>query len=433
MSRTTSRNKRSFFVTALLLVAAALPAGCGVNVHSSSVRGAGYVRVDEVVKHHPLYPQLSQIDDAIAAINLSAAAPRVPLSASQIAAQTSTLNRQLRGAQDRANRIIAQKQTQYAAAERAADAQALKAAGVSGPALAAMQMNGASAAQTRQAVVAANQNFQAYQQSVITAGNAATSAVARQLEVQESQKLRAKAEQLQQSETDASLKLSQADAPERLAIRTRLSNLAMDVSARKSLENQLAALNQKEADALAAQRKADAQTMLAYRKQLDGETSQTIRSQASSMQGETRAKLLERRNEVGAQLRTMGAPSVPASIPPNVQKQIADIHRTFTAKFQADAQKTVADYNATKTDLDRQFEALHGADVGATGAAATELAALQKKRSALYQQIVSQISREASRIANERGFSIVLDNVNAAPGGYDLTNDLIKDVESQHE
>jgi Skp family chaperone for outer membrane proteins len=151
------------------------------------------------------------------------------------------------------------------------------------------------------------------------------------------------------------------------------------------------------------------------------------------MQGETRAKLLERRNEVGAQLRTMGAPSVPAAIPPNVKNQIADIHRRFIAKFQADAQKTVADYNATKSDLDRQFDALHGADVGATGAAATELAALQKRRSALYRQIVDQISREASRIAKERGFSIVIDNVNAAAGGYDLTNDLIKDVESQHE
>jgi hypothetical protein len=433
MSRTTSQNSRFALVTLFALVAAALPAGCGVNVHSPSIRGIGYVRMEAVVKQHPLYPQLSQIDDAIAAINLSAAAPRVPLSASQIAAQTAILNRELREAQDRANKILAQKQTDYGNREREAVARALRAAGVSGSAAAALTMNAASAAQQRQAVAAANQDFQAYQQSVLSAGNAATSSVARQLQVQETQKLRAKAEQLQQAETDTSLKLSQADATQRLAIRTRLSNLAMDESTRTSLQNQLAALNAKEANALDAQRKADAATMLAYRKQLDAETAAQIRSQVSSMQGQTQAKLLERRNEVGAQLRGMGSPSVPAAIPPNVKSQIAGIHKTFLAQFQADAQKTVADYNATKADLDRQFEALHGADVGATGAAATELAALQKRRTVLYQQIVDQVTREASRIAKERGFSIVFDNVNAAAGGYDLTNDLIKDVESQHE
>jgi hypothetical protein len=433
MSRTTSQNNRLAFIAPFALVAAMLPAGCGVNVHSASVRGVGYVRLEAVVKQHPLYPQLSQIDDAIAAINLSAAAPRVPLSASQIAAQTAILNRQLRTAQDRANRILAQKQSDYANRERQAVAQALKAAGISGSAAAAMTMNATSAAQARQAVVAANQDFAAYQQSVVSAGNAATSSVARQLQAQESQKLRAKAEQLQQSETDASLKLSQADATQRLPIRTRLSNLAMDESTRTSLQNQLAALNAKENAALEAQRKADAATMLAYRKQLDAETGAQIRSQVSSMQGQTTAKLLERRNEVGAQLRNMGSPSVPTAIPPNVKSQIAGIHKTFTAQFAADAQKTVADYNSTKADLDRQFAALHGADVGATGAAATELAALQKRRTALYQQIVDQVSREASRIAQQRGFSIVFDNVNAAAGGYDLTNDLIKDVESQHE
>ena len=62
------------------------------------------------MKHHPLYGQLSQLDDGIAAINLAAAAPRVPLSASQIATQTADLNRELRDAQTRANKILAQKQ-----------------------------------------------------------------------------------------------------------------------------------------------------------------------------------------------------------------------------------------------------------------------------------------------------------------------------------
>ena len=113
------------------------------------------------------------------------------------------------------------------------------------------------------------------------------------------------------------------------------------------------------------------------------------------MQGETQAKLLERRNEVGAQLRNMGAaPAVPATLPPTSSDRSPPSIALSRRSSRADAQKTVDDYNATKSDLDQQFAALHGADVGATGAAANELAALQKRRAGLYKQIGDQITRD---------------------------------------
>jgi hypothetical protein len=43
------------------------------------------------------------------------------------------------------------------------------------------------------------------------------------------------------------------------------------------------------------------------------------------------------------------------------------------------------------------------------------------------------VQRDASRIAQDRGFSIVFVNIASAVGGYDLTNQVIKDIESQHE
>jgi hypothetical protein len=418
---------------ALATVAAALVLGGCVNVHSASIRGTGYVRLDEVVKHHPLYSQLSQIDDGIAAINLAAAAPHVPLSASQVTKQTGDLNRQLRDAQDRANKILAQKQQQYAARERQAMAAALTAAGINpGPYLAG-QLSTSSAQQAQQAAAAANQDFMAYQQSVVAQNNAATSAVARQLQQQAAQKYAAKAAQLQQNETDLSLRMTQSDAAERLSIKTRMSNLALDEATRKQLTSQLAAINAKETSAIENQRRADAATLSAYKAQLDAQTGAAVRSQVGAITGQTQAKLTERRNEVGAQIRNLGPPALPANLPSGVRQKLATIHRQFTAQFQADAQRTVADYQSTKSDLDRQFAALHGADVGATGAAAKELQALQKRRDALYQQIIDQITREATRIAKERGFSIVVDHVAGAAGGYDLTNDLVKDVESLHE
>jgi hypothetical protein len=416
------------------LVALILLAGCSPNVHSSAVRGTGYVRLDEAVKHHPLYAQLSQLDDAIAAIGLQAAGPQVPKGARQIAVQTAELNRELRAAQERANKILAQKQRDYAQREQQAVRAALAAAGIQGSgALAAQQMSSASAAQAQQAARAADADFMAYQQSVVAQDNAATNSIAKQLQTQAEQKYRAKAEQLQQNETDLSLRLTQQDAAARLAVKMRLSNLAMDPAARKQAQSQLQALNSKEVSAVTVQRDADAATLRAYRAQLDRETSGAIRSQVGAIQAQTQAKLQEHRNAVTSQLRSLGPAATPPNLPPSVQAEITRIHRQFLGRFQADAGKTIDEYNATKSDLDRQFAALHGADVGATGAAAKELGSLQKRRSDLYQQIVGQVERDASRIAKDRGFSIVFINIRAAAGGYDMTNQVIKDVESQHE
>jgi hypothetical protein len=408
--------------------------GCAPNVHSSTIRGTGYVRMDEVVKHDPLYGQLTQLDDAIAAISLQSAAPHVPLGAAQIAAQTAELNRELHDAQVRANKILAQKEHDYAARETKAVSAALAAAGIRGSsALAAAQMSGTSSAQVAQAARSADQDLMAYQQNVIAQDNAASSSIQRQLQTQAEEKYRAKAEQLQQNETDLSLRLTQQDAASRLAIKMRLSNLALDPAARKQAQEQLASIDGRETAAVTAQRNADAATLRAYRAELDRQTGDAIRTQVGAIQEQTRAKLEERRNEVGAQLRSLGPPALPANLPPDVQARIAGIHRQFVGQFQADAAKTVQEYNDTKSDLDRQFAALHGADVGATGAAAKELDSLQKRRNDLYQQIVAQVQRDASRIGRDRGFSIVFVNIWAAAGGYDLTNEVIKDVESQHE
>lgn len=417
-----------------LCTAAASLSACGVNVHSSAVRGAGYVRLDEAVKHHPLYSQLSQLDDAIAAITLQSAGPAVPLGAQQIAAQTRELNRELRAAGDRANKILAEKQRSYALREQQAVAAALTAAGIPGAgALAAAQMSGASAVQAQQAARAANADLQAYQQSVVAQDNAATTSIANQLQTQAEQKYRAKAEQLQQNETDLTLRLTQQDASARLAIKMRLSNLAMDPAARQQAESELARINARESAQVGAQRNADAATLKAYRAQLDRETSEAIRAQVGAISAQTRAKLAERRDEVGSQLRSLAPVPPPAHLSPKVQAQIAQIQRQYATEFQADTGKTIAEYNATKDDLDRQFAALHGADVGATGAAAKELDALQKRRADLYEQIVAQVERDATRIAKERGLSIVFVNIWAAAGGYDMTNQVIDDIESQHE
>lgn len=440
MSRTHSINRvwpsAKLPLASLALAAAVVIAGCSrVDVHSDTVRGVAYVRVDEVIKHHPLYPQVKQMEDAMSAINLQAAIPRAPLTPAEIAEQTKALNAQLKSAQDRAQAILQQKQQSYGRQERDADVAALRAAHID-PAAAGIgqQMNAQSQQQAAQAAQAARQNYAQYQQSVVAQDNAAMNAVAQQLSKQADQKLRARAEQYQQEETDLSLRLAQEDAPQRLALKTKANNIAMDAETRKQVAQQLDALDKKEAQQVAAMRAEHAKEMAAYQAQLRAETNKQISSQMSSIRSQTQAKLSARQQEVGSQLRGLGAAPVPQqSIPPDVQKKLMAIHQQIGAKFQADAQATMDEYNATKADLDRQFAALHGEDVGATGAAAKQLRDLQKRHDDLLAQIQSQVQREAEKMAKDMGFTVVLDNVTAANGGYDLTNDLIHDVESLHE
>lgn len=420
----------------LALAAAVVFVGCSrVDVHSEKVRGVAYVRIDEVIKHHPLYPQVQQLENAVTAINLEATMPRAPLSPQEITQQTNLLNKQLKDAQNRANAIIAQKQRQYGDQERQADIAALKAAHID-PAAAGIgeQMNATSQQQAQAAAQAAQQDYQQYQQSVVAQDNKAMSSVAQQLSKEADQKFRARAEEYQQEETDLSLRLAQQDATQRLALRTKANNIAMDPTTRKEVADQLAALDKKESDQVAALRAQHAKDLAAYQNQLRSQTGVAIQKQMSTIRTQTQAKLSARQQQVGAQLRGLGAAPVPRqSIPPDVQAQLAKIHQQFGAKFQSDAQATVAEYNATKSDLDRQFAALHGEDVGATGAAAKQLSDLQKRHDDLLAQIQSQIQREANKVAKDDGFTVVFDNVQAANGGYDLTNDLIRDVESLHE
>jgi hypothetical protein len=295
-------------------------------------------------------------------------------------------------------------------------------------------MNATSAQQAQQAAAAAQQGYAAYQQGVIAQDNAAMRSVAQQLSKAADDKFRARAEQYQQNESDLSLKLAQENSAQRMALRTQLNTLSLSADQRKSVNDQLAALDKKESDQMGALRSADAQALGAYRKQLAAQTSSQIRAQQTAIQTQTGAKLAQRRDAVGAQLRGLGAPPVPTvSLPPNLRQQLGQIHQQYASKFQADAQQAVEEYQATKSDLDAQFAALHGQGTTATGAAAVQLRNLQKRQGQLQTQIQDQIQREAVRLAKQMGFSLVLDDVQAANGGYDLTNDLIHDLESQHE
>src|SRR5581483_5602874 len=190
MSRMRSSNLAAI-VLALIAVA-----GCAraPGPNDPNVRGIGYVRLEDALKKHPLYPQLSQIQDSIDALNLTAlGTPAVPRTSAQIASMTRELNAQLKNAQDRANSILRQKQSDYQAREQAAIRSALAAAGAGTNGTQAVQsMQNVTAQQAQQVASQANADFQQYQQSVLAQDSAAVKNVSDQLSARADRQYRQK-------------------------------------------------------------------------------------------------------------------------------------------------------------------------------------------------------------------------------------------------
>ena len=407
-----------------------------VDVNSAQIRGIGYVRMDEVVKKHPLYGQLSQLDSNIDALNLRTLSPSVPKTGAEIARESAELNRELDTARSHANAVLQQKQIDYAGRENAAIAAAMKAAGESPGENPAAAMRNTAAQQAASVSAQANHDFAAYQQTLITQDQAASSALSRQYAMQADRQYRKKADELSARESQESLDLASKDAPQRLALRTRLSNLALDDSVRTSVKAQLAALDKKEQDDVAALRARDQAQLAAYQQQLRASTSASIAAQVRAIHAQTSAKIAARRNtisaQVSSQLGSLG-PAPSSNLSPATQAKIRAIDKQYKAQFQADVNRTIAEFQATRNDLNAQFAALHGADSGAQGAVAKQLDSLHKQRDALYGQIVSQVKREVASVASQKGLRVVFVNVVSPAGGLDLTDDVAKDVESLHE
>ncbi|PZR59608.1 MAG: hypothetical protein DLM50_00415 [Candidatus Meridianibacter frigidus] len=438
-------NRQILRPTRLTRILAVAVLGCAlgacvqrVDVNAPSVRGIGYVRLDDVVKKHPLYSELSQIESNMAALSLQSLGPAVPKTGAEISRETIQLNRELDAARDRANHILQQKQVDYAQKEQAAVRAAIVASGENPGAAPGQEMQNTAAAQVAQISASANRDFAAYQETLMLQDRAATQNVAGALEQRADRQYHQRLDALNARESQASLEMVSRDSAQRLALRTKLNNLALDDALRAQTKAQLAALDRKEADAVNAMRAADAAELATYQRQLRAQTSAEIAVQTSKIHAQTAAKLAQRRSSVSSQASAqIGglAPAAPASahMSAATQAKIAQIDREYRTRFKADVSKTVADFNRTRTDLDARFSELRGVDTASRGSVGKQLGALRDQHDKLYNQIVAQVQHEVQNLANQRGLKVVFINIVAPSGGVDLTEDAQKDIESLHE
>jgi hypothetical protein len=431
----------------LALVALCALAACAKTVAPgtapSSSGPIGYLRIDDVIKHHPLYSQLAQYDQNIDALSLGGTVPHA-VAGAEVKKQQAQIAKELQDAANRTRALLDQKQKQYQFREAQAIRQALKAGGVSAPGAGAVatQVTQTAGVQSAEASRGAQRDFAIYQKSLATQNESELSAMQRTITDKANRTYRAEQDRLQAKEAALTLDLANKDAAERLALKTKLSSLALDDTARQDARAKLDALDRSEADAVGAMRNRDTQTLAALQTQLRAQVQADMKAQAATINSRALAKLQNRESDLRRQFAapamqstalTAAKPAAAQNLPPALRDRIAHLHADYQKQFTADAQATIDDFQKTRLDLSRRYAALGGADAAAGGDARDQIASLQRKRDELYDQMVEQIKREATTMAHERGLSVVVSNPVAEIRGVDLTDDVAKDVETLHE
>ncbi len=400
----------------------------------------------DLVKHHPLYSQLSGYDESIAALDLQAVVPEVAKPDASIVKEEAVLQDELTVAAGRTRRLLQEKSQRYQVREQRAIALALSSSANNAPSAAVIARRIATTAQSQSATVGAqaNRDFDSYRRTLIAQDNGELVAAQKTLADRAQRRFRAEQDRLSAKESALSLELASRNAATRLSLRTRLSSLALDDTQRDDVRNQISALDRGEADSLAALKNRDAQTLATLGAQLRSGVQHDMQAKAGEIHNRSLSKLTLREQDIrkqfaGNPFAAANGPAAIASGPaatalsPQVRATIAALHSDYQKQFNADAKSTIDDFNRTREDLRRRYEQLRGIDAGAQSGAAAQIATLSRKRADLYGQMVAQIGREVRLVAQARGISVVVTDPVANAGGVDLTMDALKDIESLHE
>src|SRR5271156_9270 len=446
MSRANSSSRARCARRAATLLGALAVAACShaASTGGSAIPGSGrvgYVRMDELVKVHPLYSQLARLTDDVQALQLRSLGAELASSGVDIRREEIELQHELDAAAAETRDELGRKQREYAKREQAAIMAAL--GGAVGPGGNAIANGVAATAQVQEqnAALVAQQNFNAYRNQLIAQGDAATRSLEESLAERAERTYRARAEQFDRAEADFALQQAGNDAAARLSLHTRLSNLALDDASRADVQKQLDALDQKEADALGALKNRDQATLAVLQKQLHDQVHTELAADMAQIRTHMIAKIGERDEDTRRQLLgQLGGPvtvtqgvAVSSAMSPAVRARLQALHDQYQRDFDEDAQQTLAQFRKTRADLTKHFQDISGIDADAQVGASKEMASLQRQRGDLYNEMVEQIDREVKAIAAQRGISVVVSDVVAPAGGVDLTSDAEKDIESLHE
>jgi len=406
--------------------------------------GVGYVRMDALLKTHPLYSELVRLDDDVVALELQVAGAASQRSDAQIAQAAQAMRRDLQTAQDRTQEKLAEKQSAYIQQENTAIAEILALGGVAAQSANVIegQIAQASHEQVKSVDEQARKNFQEFRLGMIAQSDAALSSVRASLLDRADRAYRMRSDAYGQKEAAFMLDQAHRDALEQLLLRARLTDLALDKQAQAQNQARLDAIGKQEGDELRVVHNRDQAALSFYQKQLDDDKQaqesrdaqeMRVRTNAKVSEGaaQTRVRLLEQLGTITASPRVPGAAA--GVLSPVLRDKLTAFHKRYQATYVEDAQRTVRQFAKTAEELSARFDRLAGIDAAAQEGARKEIEGLRKQREDLYGQMIGQIDREVKVVAGRRGIGIVVAKVVISGNAVDLTRDAAESIESLHE
>jgi hypothetical protein len=335
-----------------LLGACATVTGCARGGETSGALASsapldsriGYVRMDELVKVHPLYSQLARLDEDMQALQLKSVGSEIALSGADLAKEEKALQKELDAAAARTKAALVGKEQEYTRREQAAIDAALGAgAGVTGPggAQIAGSISAQGQAQAQAVTQIANHNLNAYRKELVDQDRRAERRCSRR-----SRRAPSAATAPRQTGAEGRIRLRAATRERRrrprLSLRTKLSNLALDDASRADVKSQLDAIDRKESDALGAMKNRDTDKLVALQKSLHDKMIAQLNVQVAQIRKRTIGKLNERTADtqhalIGQIGRVGGGPGgapVAGGVSPEMKAKLLALASEVPARFQ---------------------------------------------------------------------------------------------------
>ncbi|HLI96204.1 MAG TPA: hypothetical protein VKT72_08965 [Candidatus Baltobacteraceae bacterium] len=364
-------------------------AGCAAQAASTGPS----LDLNALVRVHPLYGALAQYDRQISVLRATLHVREFAQKDAAFANAQQAVRANLDAAAARSRHIAAMPSPNASTLNASATIQAPSEGTVRGDVQRAYQ---AQAAELRSR---ARQDLAHYRTALLTQQNAAFANYVRGVQARVRQAYDSRAQELYEKTSTLALDLAKADANKRLPLRTKLQTLHLDPARSARIHAQLAAIQAHEDAIVNAQRRKDRETLAAFLPPLEQRAASDVARTRVDLQNRTAANLAARQRVYDAQMASssrlrFGASAPPPSAPATSMRAQLD---TLLSTRPADP----AAFTQAGADLSKHFTTLRENDTAATRSTLNEIATLQTDREQLYDEIVSQINRDADRVQRE--------------------------------
>lgn len=392
----------------IVCIALVLGAALGAQASPSATAPAtpsthASAQLQALVARHPFYPLLRQYDRQIAALRATLHTRHFGGVGGRIDADTAALRRDLADSAAQIDRLVEQRADDYGRREDDAVASLLATSAVHAPARGAVRADIEKSYRRQYAELRgdANRAMNSYRAAAQAQEQRAYAAYVASVQQQADRAATARAQQLDDDESTLALDLAQKDAGRRITLRAQLSTLALQPQRRRALQAQLAAIEHRENAVVATRRRADVRVLQAYEDTLRAHANADVAHMAVELRDRMEANLAARRDVLAAQ--RSGSPSLHlgsaqpagagAGASADLRAQVAGLRQTGSDRFRSAANAAISAFQGASGDVTRRFVAIRDADASDTAATQARIAALQRDRQTLYDEIVAAVAK----------------------------------------